>query len=153
VGKGHAAEGSGTKYFARCRCAIGAKEEAGLRTEVGVAPAIQNDAGDMALDVKTHTGKHLGKLFTDLALVLAERSGKELGASSLALFFGGEARIGKKNFKREDDWLVGADRWRNSADQSFAADLKVVADAAAEPAAACDAELGEKFPVMQGDIG
>src|SRR5579863_9427055 len=101
VGERDAAEWGGAENFARRRLAVRTEEKAGLRAEVRMAPAIQNDAGDVALRVEACAGKHLRELFTNAPFVFVERSGEQFGATALALRFGAEAGIRKQNLYGE----------------------------------------------------
>ena len=74
IGESDAAKGHAAEYLARRVISILAKEKAGLRAEVGVAPAVQNQAGDITPRVEAYAGEHRGELLADAALVLAERS-------------------------------------------------------------------------------
>src|SRR5262245_64909473 len=64
-----------------------AKKESRLWAGVGMSPAIENDAGDIAFCVKLRCVEHIGQLVTNLALVLAKGSGNELGAAARVLVF------------------------------------------------------------------
>ena len=52
--------------------AVRAEEKAGLRIDVGMAPAIENDARDVAPRVEAAWGEHVAELLAEDALVLRE---------------------------------------------------------------------------------
>src|SRR5258708_19596819 len=56
------------------------EEKSRLRTQVRMPPAIQDEAGDIALWIETSAAEHHGKLLADPALVDAERRGKQFGS-------------------------------------------------------------------------
>src|SRR5438270_12196079 len=60
------------QYVAGSGFTVFAEEEARLRAHVGVAPAVQNDAGDVAISVKPGFAKHSSELVADLLLIAAE---------------------------------------------------------------------------------
>src|SRR6266436_1050326 len=61
----------------RRRLAIDAEKESRLRIHVRVAPAIENDAGDVPARIEPAGREHVGELLAERALVLRER-GAEL---------------------------------------------------------------------------
>src|SRR3954466_6708127 len=75
------------------RLAVFAEEEARLWAEVGVAPAIQNDAGDIAIGIEAGTPKHGSELFPDSPFVCSKGRRYELGSSSDSLLLKGETRV------------------------------------------------------------
>jgi len=118
-----------------------------------VAPAIEDDGGDVALGVKTGGRKHLRKLVADAAFVFVERSGEEFGAAALTLGFGAEAWVREKDFYGEDGRRVRAELRRGVADESHAAEFDVVTDVSTEPAASGDAKFCEEAPITDGHVG
>ena len=110
-----------------------------------MAPAIENDARDIARGVETGACEHIGKLPADAALVFAEGGCDHFAAATMSLVFRGEARVGVENFNGEDDWRIGADGFRNIADGGKTTEFEIVTDALwadTEPATAGDAEFG-----------
>src|SRR5881296_2239535 len=79
------------------RLAIRPKEKPGLGIHVRVAPAIENDAGDVSARIESAGGEHVGELLAERALVLRERGAEQLRASPAALFGDREAGL------REED--------------------------------------------------
>src|SRR5712671_6808877 len=108
-----AAEGCRTENFARRGLAIATEKETGLRAQIRVAPAIENDSSDVTLSVKSHGGKHLRELFADAVFVIAEGRGENFSATAEPLRFGGETRIGKKYFHREHGGRVRTELRQN----------------------------------------
>ena len=70
VGKGDSAERFSAQDLSRRRLSIQTKEKAWLRTEVGVAPAVENDAGGITLRVKSVAGEHCGHQLADLPFIV-----------------------------------------------------------------------------------
>ena len=66
--------------------AVFPKEESGLRTEIGVTPAIQNDGGNVAPCIEPGGSKHSRELLPDAPLVLSKRRRQQLGATANSLF-------------------------------------------------------------------
>src|SRR5580692_4256235 len=93
-------EWSAAQSFARGGLAILTKKEAGLRAEIGVSPAIQNDSSDVTLSVESRTCKHQRKLSANAAFVIAEGCAHHFAAAAMALVFGGVSRIGVQNLQR-----------------------------------------------------
>src|SRR5579864_6372135 len=87
--KGNPSKRSVPQNLAGCGPAIAAKEKPGLRTEIGVPPAVEDDPGDIPPRVKARAVKHLSKLFAEPPLIVLERGPDQLGASPMSLFFGG----------------------------------------------------------------
>src|SRR5207302_6031261 len=90
-----AAERGRAENFARRGLPASSEEEAGLRTQIGVAPAVEHDAGNVALRVESNGRKHLGELVADSTFVFAEGSGEKFAAATMTLRFGGKPRIRK----------------------------------------------------------
>src|SRR5215472_14585695 len=84
--------------------AVFAEEESRGRGQVRMAPSVQNDSGDIASGVEAGAAEHLRELLTNLALIVPERSGKQLGASQVALLFGRFPGMRKQNLDREHGW-------------------------------------------------
>src|SRR5437667_559295 len=80
VGEGNSTEGSATKDFAGCGLAVLAEEKARLGAYVGVAPAVENDPGNIAAGIEPRPRKHFDKLLTDRCLIFPETRGEQLGA-------------------------------------------------------------------------
>ena len=118
-----------------------------------MAPAIEDDAGDVALGVKVGGRKHLRELIADAAFVLTEGSGEKFSATTVALGLGRKARIGEKDFYGEDCGRVGTELRRDVADERYAAEFDVVADVSAEPATSGNAKFCEEAPIAHGDVG
>src|SRR5207249_2199591 len=59
VGEGNSTEGSHTKDFAGGWLSVLAEEKARLRTHVGVAPAVENDSGNIAAGIEPRPRKHI----------------------------------------------------------------------------------------------
>ena len=57
IGKRNAAEGRGSQDFAGRRLSVLAEEKTGLRIEVGVPPAVENDSLNIAPRIKTEAAK------------------------------------------------------------------------------------------------
>ena len=72
IGKGNASEGGAAQDLARRRLAVLAEEKSRLRTAIGVPPAVEDDAGDIALGVEARSGEHLGKLLARLSFIIDE---------------------------------------------------------------------------------
>ena len=111
--------------------AIAAGVEAWAGRDVGVSPAIEDDAGDIALGVESARAEHLHHLLEDRGLVVAVRRAEEARAGDLALFRQWETVLVERDIEREDVGLVGVER------RAVVADVHVGADVGgeAEPAA------------------
>jgi hypothetical protein len=72
IRKGKPAEWTVAQDLSRRRSAFPSKEETGLRTQIGMAPTVQDNARDIALRIKSRTCKHLSKLIADLPFVVPE---------------------------------------------------------------------------------
>jgi len=79
--------------LARGRLAIAPKEEPGLRTQIGVSPAIQDDPGDVPPCVESAACEHLGELFADLSFIISERFAQHVSAAAIPLLFGWSSGI------------------------------------------------------------
>src|SRR5579862_5720852 len=55
------------------RLSIHAKKEPGLRVQVRMPPAVQNNAGNIAACLETRARKHVRELFANLTFVVAKR--------------------------------------------------------------------------------
>src|SRR5580704_19072211 len=75
------------------RSALLSEEETRLRAQVGMAPAVQNNAGDIAPRVEAGAGEHCRELFADLLLIVPERSTHQLAPAAIPLLFGGISRV------------------------------------------------------------
>src|SRR3954469_3522400 len=106
IRESNAPKWSAPQHFSWRRLSIFTKKEARLRIHVGVAPAIQNDSGDVALGIKTSPAKHRCELVADPLFVIAKRSAEHLCASAVPLFFGRQPGIRIQNFYGEDDGRV-----------------------------------------------
>src|SRR5437867_2493293 len=93
IRKSDSTVGAVAQDVARRGLAVDAKEEAGLRIHVGVAPAVEYDAGDVAARIEAAGREHVGELLPEPALVLRERGPEQLRASSAALFAYGKAGL------------------------------------------------------------
>src|SRR5579863_4285840 len=87
VGKRDPAERCIPQDFSRGRSTTSAKEESGLRAEISVAPAVQNNTGDIPLRAEAAAPKHLRELFTDLSFIVSEGCSDQLRATTVALLF------------------------------------------------------------------
>ena len=74
VGESDSAKGCGSQDFTRCWFSILAKKESRLWINVGMAPAIEHDPGNVASCVKARLTEHQGQLLANLPLVFAIRS-------------------------------------------------------------------------------
>ncbi len=114
IGKGDAAEGGAAQQFAwggprdllACRGVAFelSEEKTGLGIEISMAPAIEDDRGDIAMGVKASVREHRRELIPKALLVFAEGGGEHFCAASMALLFGGETGISVQNFHGQDDW-------------------------------------------------
>ena len=137
--------------LAGSRLTIAPKEEPGLRTEIGMSPAIQDNAGDVAPRVEAAAREHIAELLTDLALVIFERCSQQLCAAALPLLFGGSARVGVQNFQGEHDRRVWTDGWIFNARQRQLANVHVVAQAF-KPTTTAHSQLVQKPPVSHRNV-
>src|SRR5271169_1631617 len=80
IRKGDAAERGVAQDFTRSRLSARAKEESRLRTQIGVAPAVQDNAGDVAPGIESSTRKHHRELLADAAFVFSKRRRDEFRA-------------------------------------------------------------------------
>ena len=94
VGKGDAAEWFSAQDLSRGWLSIQTKEKAWLGTEISVPPAVENDAGDISLRIKSVAGKHGGHLVADLPFIVAKPGAEHFRAAAIALLLGRESWIG-----------------------------------------------------------
>ena len=59
--------------LSRCGSSVFSKEKAGLRAQVCMTPAVQNDSRDVSLGVKPGAREHFTELFADSTFILPER--------------------------------------------------------------------------------
>src|SRR5271154_3994335 len=145
VGKRDPAEGRTAQDFSWCRSTIPAKEEARLRAQIGMTPAVQNDSRDIPLRVKPRGRKHLRKLFTDSSFIVPKRSAQQLRAAAIALCLGGFAGIGIEDLQRKYDRRVRTDRRVPNAREGQLAHIHIVADTF-KPAASAHSHFVQKTP-------
>src|SRR6476620_348578 len=62
IGKCNTAEGRSSQDFAGSGLSVPAEEKPGLRIQIGVTPAVQNDSLNIAPRIKTEAAKHFSKL-------------------------------------------------------------------------------------------
>ena len=84
-----AAKRRASQGFSRRGLPVDPKEKPGLRIQIRVSPAIQNDSCDIALCIEASGSEHDGELLADSSFVIAEGSGQHLSAAAMPLFFGG----------------------------------------------------------------
>ena len=87
VGKRDAAEGRVPQNFSRGRLTTSAKEESGLRAQISVTPAVQDNAGDVPLRAESGAAKHLRELFSDLSFIVSEGCSDQLRSTTISLLF------------------------------------------------------------------
>ena len=92
IGKRNATEGRSSQDFAGRRLSVLAEEKAGLRIEIGVPPAVQNDSRDIAPRIKTGAAKHFGKLLADFSFVIPERGCQHFSPAAVSLIGGRQSR-------------------------------------------------------------
>src|SRR5271167_946242 len=78
--------------FTICRLSILAKEETWLRAAVGVSPAIEHYARNVALGVEARCSEHLCELLAHPPLVIPIRSGEQFGAPRILLLYQRQAQ-------------------------------------------------------------
>src|SRR5579884_1496319 len=69
IGERDAPERMVAQHVARPRLPVRTEEESGLRGQVRMPPAIQNDSRNIALRIESRAGEHGRKLLADLPLV------------------------------------------------------------------------------------
>ena len=84
----YATEWRSPQNFARCGFSILAEEKAGLRIQVGVSPAVQNDSFNVPPRIKPDAAEHLSELLADFSLVIPERRGQHFSAAAVSLIGG-----------------------------------------------------------------
>src|SRR5207344_1987325 len=83
------------------RLAARAEEEARLRIHVRVAPAVQDDPGDVAARIEPARGEHVAELLAERALVLRERRPQQLRAPVRTLLGDRQPGLSEKDLDRE----------------------------------------------------
>jgi len=151
IGESDAPIGSVAKNVAGARIAVGTEEEAGLRAEVGVPPAVQDNGCNVAVGIEAGLAKHGGKLVANQTLVSAEGSGYEFHSTSGSLLFDAEARFGEEDLHGQYSGLIGSDGGRIGAEGGDFAEGDGVADAF-EPLTLREAETMEKLPITDSDV-
>src|ERR1051326_1397160 len=97
----NAAMRSVAQHVARGRPAVRPKEETRLRIHVGMTPAVENDAGDIAPRIEAAGGKHVAELGAKGALVARERCAQELRATAAALLADRHTGLREQNLDRQ----------------------------------------------------
>src|SRR3954467_15481348 len=90
----------------RSRLAVGSKEETGVRGDVGVAPAIEHDAGNIAPCIESCGSEHFRHLFAQLPFILSVARGQELGSSGHALCRGIDIGLQYGNVESQNERTV-----------------------------------------------
>src|SRR5207302_8263 len=85
--------GTLTDRISRPRLSIFAKKESGLRAQIGVAPAVQDNSRDIAAGIESGPPEHGAEVLAYLPLVGAERRGVQFHAPARRLLFESEARL------------------------------------------------------------
>jgi hypothetical protein len=117
-----------------------------------VPQAVEYDAGDIPLRVKSVGGKHRGHLLADLAFIVAKSSAEHFRAAAIPLFLGREPWIGIKNLQGENDGRVRTYCGIGDTGQRLLADFQVTAEAF-KPATSAHSHLVKKTPVAERHIG
>src|SRR2546430_17322419 len=89
------AEGGVAERITGCRLAIGSEEEARLRIDEGVTPAIEHNAGNIAFGIEAGTAKHFRHLLANFAFIVAKGRREQFHAAPVALFGCWEPRLGE----------------------------------------------------------
>ena len=113
IGEGDFAERRAPHYLSRSDLALRSKEEARLAAEIGMAPPIYDDAGNIPPRIKAATRKHQRHLLTNLPLIFRVGYAQQAHPSPRALLRQRNPRLGKRDFHTEHGWVVGGDRGRN----------------------------------------
>jgi len=103
VGEGDAAKRCVAENLARCRPALHSKEEARLGIQIRVAPAVQDDSGNVPAGIEARGSKYLAELFADPSFIVHERRSDHLSTAPVPLAFGGKSRKRVQNFQTEYD--------------------------------------------------
>ena len=101
IGKCDATERRRTQHFAGRRFSILAEEKTGLRVQICVSPAVQDDSRDIPPGVKTRSREHVGELLTNLSLIILERRSQHFTPASVSLIGDRQAGIGIQNLQRK----------------------------------------------------
>src|SRR5690242_35484 len=109
MGKGNSSERSVAEGFARGGLSNEAEEESGLRINESMTKAVQNDSGDVALDVETRRPEHLVHLLANFPLILHKRSGEDFRASQLSLHARRQSGFGKVDEEGQNCREIGSD--------------------------------------------
>src|SRR6476661_2659400 len=109
VGEGHTSRGATKNLWCR-RPAAAAEVKAWSGTDIGMAPAIENDSGDIPARVEPASREEPHELFADLHLVLTVARLKELHPRRGGLLPERRPRTLKGHVEREDGGFVGMKR-------------------------------------------
>src|SRR5689334_6328100 len=115
--------------------AVGAEEEPWLRIHIGVAPAIEDDAGDVASRIESARRKHVRHLLAEHALVLREGSAEQLSAPACALLADRQSGLREQHLDRDHRRRIRTDGWWRVPDERLLRYRQVVTEPL-EPAAA-----------------
>src|SRR6516165_7805064 len=146
VRKCNPSEGSSPHKFAGSRFAGKTEEEAGLRAQVRMAPAIENDTGDITARVESRLGKHLSELLANLAFIIAIGGGKECHTPALHLLRQGKTWLRVKDLQRQHSRRIWRERRRWRPKCGNLAHCGIVADSF-EPLTLTYSQLREEAPV------
>src|ERR1700680_2820965 len=92
IGERNAPKRRTPQNFARGRFSTAAEEKAGLRVEVSVSPAVQDNSRNVSPGVKPAAGKHIGKLLANL--FVPKRGCEQLSPAPVSLIGDWQTRIG-----------------------------------------------------------
>ena len=137
--------------LARCRPALHSKEEARLGIQIRVAPAVQDDSGNVPAGIEARGSKYLAELFADPSFIVHERRSDHLSTAPVPLAFGGKSRKRVQNFQTEYDGRIWADRGILDASQRQLANLHVIPDSL-KPSATAHSHFVQERPVPDRNI-
>src|SRR5215831_18281252 len=101
VSEGDPAEGRGPQNLSRGRAPVLAEEEPGLRADVSVPPAVENDSRDVSRGVESGSGEHFAQLGPDPMLIIAKRCREQFRAAQVPLIYEWQSVMSEENLQRE----------------------------------------------------
>src|SRR5579862_8267649 len=94
-------------HIACCRNSITPKVESRFRHDVSVTPAVQDDAGDVTLRVKSSAAEKFSHQLSNLRFVVGKTCGEKFVAARHTLLLCRLAWIQKRHIKRKHNRFFG----------------------------------------------
>src|SRR5262245_32306341 len=103
--EGNTSKGSAND-ISRRRSPVPLEIESGLRIDVSMTPAIQDNSSNIALRIEARSAEECDKLLSNLPLISTKRRRQKLGTTQRTLFLDQLTRIVQGNIERQDSGLL-----------------------------------------------